>query len=133
MSAPDYTRRIQKLSCIQRGVHRCPYNALGPARIVIPPRITAVDGGATGPPGQRVGHIRAIINDGRLKWQAFTGYGRRALIETAIGRYKRLIGRRLRARSFPAQQTEVAIACAVLNRMMTCACPDSVRCPTQPA
>jgi hypothetical protein len=99
------------------------------ARIVIPPRITAVDGGATGPPGQRDGHIRAITNDGRLKWQASTGYGKRALIETAIGRYKGLIGRRLRARSFPAQQTGVAIGCAVLSRMLDCARPKSVRCP----
>jgi hypothetical protein len=56
------------------------------------------------------------------------GYGKRALIETAIGRYKGLIGRRLRARSFPAQQTEVAIGCAVLNRMLACGRPDSVRC-----
>ena len=82
----------------------------------------------TGPPGQRDDHIRAIANDGRLKWQTATGYGRRALIETAIGRYKGLIGRRLRARSFPAQQTEVAIGCAVLNRMTARARPQSVRC-----
>lgn len=83
------------------------------ARIVIPPRSTAVESDDTGPPGQRDGHITAIANDGRLNWQASTGYGKRALIETAIGRYKGLIGRRLRARSFSAQQTEVAIGCAV--------------------
>ena len=98
------------------------------ARIVNPPRSTAVVGDGTGPPGQRDGHIRAVTNDGRLKWQASTGYGKRALIETAIGRYKGIIGRRLRARSFPAQQTEVAIGCAVLNRMTACARPESVRC-----
>ncbi|MDX0568405.1 IS5/IS1182 family transposase, partial [Sinorhizobium medicae] len=44
-------------------------------------------------------HIAAIAKDGRLQWQAATGYGKRALIETAIGRYKGLIGRRVRARS----------------------------------
>jgi hypothetical protein len=102
------------------------------ARIVIPPRVTAIESDDTGPPGQRDSHIRAIANDGRLKWQASTGYGKRALIETAIGRYKGLIGRRLRARSFPAQQTEAAIACAVLNRMLECARPRSVRCPARP-
>jgi hypothetical protein len=74
------------------------------ARIVVPPRVTATEGGGTGPPDQRGRHIRAIANVGRLKWQAATGYGKRALIETAIGRYKGLIGRRLRARSFSAQQ-----------------------------
>lgn len=81
----------------------------------------------TGPSEQRDDHIRAIANDGRLKWQVATGYGKRALIETAIGRYKGLIGRRLRARSFTAQQAEVAIGCAVLNCMLECARPQSVR------
>jgi hypothetical protein len=63
-----------------------------------------------------------------MKWQASTGYGKRSLVETAIGRYKALIGRRLRARLFAAQQAEVAIGCAVLNRMLACARPKSVRC-----
>ncbi|API57528.1 IS5 family transposase (plasmid) [Rhizobium leguminosarum] len=97
------------------------------ANIVIPPRSTAVESGDTGPPGQRDKHIAAIASDGRLKWQAAAGYGKRALIETAIGRYKGLIGLRLRARSFPAQQTEVAIGCIVLNRMLACGRPESIR------
>jgi hypothetical protein len=41
-----------------------------------------------------------------MKWQIATGYGKRSLVETAIGRYKSIIGRRLQARSFAAQQTE---------------------------
>lgn len=97
------------------------------ANVVIPPRVTAVESSDTGPPGQRDKHIAAIARDGRLRWQATTGYGKRALIETAIGRYKGLIGRRLRARSFPAQQTEVAIGCIVLNRMLACGRSESVR------
>ena len=97
------------------------------ASVVIPPRSTAVESGSAGPPGQRDKHIAAIAKDGRLQWQAATGYGKRALIETAIGRYKASIGRRLRARSFPAQQTEVAIGCAVLNRMLAYGRPESVR------
>jgi hypothetical protein len=35
-----------------------------------------------------------------------------------MGRYKSLIGPRLRARGFAAQQTEAAIAAAVLNRVL---------------
>ena len=62
-----------------------------------------------------------------MKWQISTGYGRRALVETAIGRYKAIIGRRLRARSFHAQQTEVAIGCTVPNRVLECARPKSIR------
>ena len=64
---------------------------------------------------------------GRMKWQATTAYGRRALVETAIGRYEAIIGERLRARSFQAQQTEVAIGCAVLNQMIACTRPKSDR------
>jgi len=69
--------------------------------------------------------------DGRLKWQTSAGYGKRALVETAIGRYKGVIGPRLRARSFiaQAQQTEAAIGVAILNRMFACGRPKSVRRP----
>jgi hypothetical protein len=81
----------------------------------------------TGPPGQRDDHIKAIANDGRLKWQVVIGYGKRALTETAIRQCKGLISRRLRAGSLPAQQIEVAIGCAVLNRMTASARPKSVR------
>jgi hypothetical protein len=44
-----------------------------------------------------------------------------------MGRYKMLIGSRLRARGFAAQQTEAAIGMAVLNRMRAAGCPKSVR------
>jgi hypothetical protein len=44
-----------------------------------------------------------------------------------MGRYKSLIGPRLRARGFAAQQTEAAIGVAVLNRMLAAGRPDSVR------
>jgi hypothetical protein len=95
--------------------------------IVIPPRINAVEAAGNRSPGQRDRHIAAIRRDGRMKWQASTCYGKRVRVETAIGRYKSIIRPRLRARSFHAQQTEVAIGCAVLNRMLTSARPKSVR------
>ena len=62
-----------------------------------------------------------------MAWQKATGYGRRSLIETAIGRYKNIIGSRLRARTFVAQQGEIAIAVEALNRMIRIAKPISVR------
>lgn len=100
------------------------------AAVIIPPRANAVDRKDTDPSSQRARHIAAINNDGRMKWQMATGYGKRSLVETAIGRYKSIIGRRLRARSFAAQQKEVTLGCAVLNRMLRCARPKSVRCKT---
>jgi hypothetical protein len=62
-----------------------------------------------------------------MAWQKATGYGRRSLIETAIGRYKSIIGSRLRARTFAAQQGEIAIGVEALNRMVRVAKPISVR------
>lgn len=100
------------------------------AAVVIPPRANAVDRKDADPSRQRDRHIAAINAVGRMKWQAETGYAKRSLVETAIGRYKSLLGRRLRARSFAAQQTEVALGCDVLNHMLACAQPKSVRCKT---
>jgi len=47
-----------------------------------------------------------------------------------MGRYKMLIGSRLRARGFAAQQSETAVAVAVLNRMLLAGRPGSARCQT---
>jgi len=95
--------------------------------VVIPPRSTAVPGGDPGLPTQRDRHLAMIAEQGRLSWQAATDYGQRSLVETTMGRYKALIGPRLRARGFPAQQTEAAIGVAVLNRMLAAGRPNSVR------
>jgi hypothetical protein len=48
-------------------------------------------------------------------------------VETAMGRYKTIIGARLRSRRPDAQLCEAAIGVAVLNRMMAAAGPNSVR------
>ncbi|MCM2438757.1 IS5 family transposase [Agrobacterium vitis] len=98
------------------------------AKVVIPPRSNAVEQSCAQASCQRDDHIASVQIDGRLKWQASTGYGKRALVETAMGRYKGVIGQRLRARTFLAQQTEAAIGVAILNRMLACARPRSVRC-----
>jgi len=64
---------------------------------------------------------------GRMGWQKATGFGRRNQAETAVARYKHLIGPKLRARSLPAQRGEVAVAIAVLNQMIGTVKPVSVR------
>jgi hypothetical protein len=68
-----------------------------------------------------------ITEQGRLARQEATGYGHGSLVETTMGRYKMLIGPRLRARRFTAQQTEAAVGLTVLNRMLAAGRPDSVR------
>ena len=47
--------------------------------------------------------------------------------ETAIFRYKTIIGRGLRARTLPSQKTEARVACSVLNRMTRLGMPVSQR------
>ena len=97
-------------------------------RVIIPPHVTAVlSAEAEHNPSQRNQHILSIAARGRLGWQEETDYGQRALVETAMGRYKAIIGPRLRARSSSGQQAEAAVGVAVLNRMLDAGRPDSVR------
>lgn len=86
-------------------------------KVVISPRKIAVPSDKLTLLTQRNGHPTMIATQGRLGWQEMTGYGQRALVETAMGRYKSVIGPRLRARGLAAQQTETVIGVAVLNRM----------------
>jgi hypothetical protein len=77
--------------------------------------------------GHRDRHIQMIQEKGRTGWQKAVGYGKRALVETAMFRYKTLIGPTLRARKFAAQQVEARVACSVLNRMTQLGRPISQR------
>ena len=99
-----------------------------PAAVIIPPRATAVPSpSADTAPTQRDQHLRMIRDRGRMGWQKTVGYGRRSLGETAVFRYKGIIGRRLRARTLPSQKTEARAACSVLNRMTRLGMPGSQR------
>jgi hypothetical protein len=71
--------------------------------------------------------VRTVSALGSLGWQEVTGYGRRALVETTIGRYKAVIGTRLRARNEASCRTEAAVGAAVPNRMLAAGGPSSVR------
>jgi hypothetical protein len=74
---------------------------------------------------QRDRYIEMLARKGRMGWQVVTGYGKRALVETAFYRYKVLIGRSLRARTLSAQKVEARIACKVINRMTSLGMPVS--------
>ena len=99
-----------------------------PPDVVIPPRTSAVP--STVDPAQHTArdrNVQIMTEKGRMEWQRLTGYGRRALAETAMSRWKHLIGPKLRARTLSGQQGEAAIAVSVLNRMTRTAKPVSVR------
>jgi DDE family transposase len=109
-------------------VYRAVADRAPEAAVIIPPRSTAKPSSRAGQaPTQRDRHIQTIAQRGRLGWQRATGYGRRSLGETAMFRYKTLIGRRLRARSLAGQKAEARMGCAVINRMTRLGRPISSR------
>ena len=105
-----------------------------PIRPIIPPRINAKiqqPGNTKAEPLPRDETIRAIRKQGRSAWKETSGYHRRAIVETHIGRYKKILGDTLRARTFANQQTRTRLGCAVLNRMLQCAKPESYPIPNK--
>lgn len=61
------------------------------------------------------------------KWQKEMGYNKRSLIETAMMRYKKLIGDKLYSRNFPSQRVEAKVGCLVLNKMLAMGKPTSLK------
>jgi len=81
--------------------------------LIIPPPRNAVPGECAACNA----HIEIIAEGDRMTWQKITGYGQRSRVEAQIGRYKQVIGPRLRGRKMETQTTETKIAVKVLNRM----------------
>ena len=95
---------------------------------MVPPRSTAVPSQtAESAAAQRDRHLQLIAERGRRPWQKASGYTKRARAETAIGRYKRVIGDGLRSHTEERRATEVDVAVHVLNRMLELGCPTYVR------
>jgi hypothetical protein len=95
-----------------------------PSQILIPPRHDAQTKGAANASSQRDAIIRAIDAGGRRRWAHESGYTRRSLVETAMSRYKAIIGGSMRSRTMPSQKTEAVLGCAILNRMNHLGKPD---------
>ena len=67
-------------------------------------------------------HIAQIQTYGRLAWQVRSGYNQRSRAEAQIGRWKSVIGPKLRSRRFENQKTEAQIGVRALNRMTELGC-----------
>jgi len=112
----------------QDGVYRTVTDRHPDAAVIVPPRATAVPSGmAETEPTQRDRHLRCVAEKGKIGWQKASGYNNRSRVETAIGRYKQVIGDGLRFRKDGRRTTEVAVAIHVLNRMLELGRPISVR------
>lgn len=72
-------------------------------------------------------YLRADPTEKLEGWQKASGYNKRAKAESAIGRYKQVIGDGLRSRKDSRRATEVAIAVGALSRMLEFGRLDHVR------
>lgn len=83
-------------------------------KATIPPREGAALWPGDHPRNEAVNALKA----GELKaWKKSSGYHRRSLAETAMYRYKQLIGPKLSLRHYNARVAEVLIGVKVINKM----------------
>jgi hypothetical protein len=112
----------------QEGVYASVSERHPEAAVIVPPRSTAVlSQTAASEPTQRDRHLQLIAERGRMGWQKASGYTNRARAETAISRYKRVIGDELRSHTDERRATEMDVAVHVLNRMLELGRPNYVR------
>ncbi len=100
------------------------------ARATIPPRHNAKIWQHANTKAERLirdENLRAIRQAGRKAWKQASGYHRRSLAETAMSRFKRILGPTISARTFPGQAAEIKVRCNILNRMTQLGRPDSYR------
>ena len=85
--------------------------------VIPPPKNAVIRPQSARDPTDRDRHIAQIRSNGRMAWQLATGYNQRSRIETQIGRWKSVIGPKLKSRSFSRQITEIQVGQKVLNTM----------------
>ena len=112
----------------QDGVYKAVAKRSPDAPVVVPPRsLAALSPKACKAPTQRDRHLQLIAQRGRMEWQKESGYQTRALVESDISRFKRVIGPSLKSHKDPRRYTEVRIAVGALNRMLELGRPSYVR------
>jgi hypothetical protein len=93
-------------------------------RVVIPPRKDAKVAPDSPTTRERNRNIRSRARHGKRDWQRRSGYNQRSLAETAMYRYKCIIGPSMRARRLATQRVEARIGCKIVNRMTALGMPD---------
>ena len=109
-------------------IHSAVLTRAAPA--LIPPRPDAAirpPPGLKNPPPTRGAAVARIAEIGRKAWKEEAHYHRRSLAETAMCRYKTIIGPGLKARTLENQKAEAAVAVRCLNRFTALGMPRSIR------
>ena len=76
---------------------------------------------------ERNRNIRSVREFGWREWYKRSGYSKRSMVENTMYRYKTIIGRTMRSRTFEGQRVEVQLASKILNTMTQLGMPDSYR------
>ena len=97
-------------------------------RILIPPgRNAQLSSRPSAALRERNRNIWSIRELGRREWHTRSGFSKRSMVENTMYRYKTIIGRSMRSRTFYGQRVEVRLACKILNAMTHLGMPDSYR------
>jgi len=64
---------------------------------------------------------------GLRKWKIKNNYHRRSIAETAMFRFKQLLGDHVQARTISRQSAEIGIKCLILNKMTQLGMPVSMK------
>jgi Transposase DDE domain len=102
------------------------------ATATIPPRKDAKiiqHGNSNAPPLDRDQNLRRIRQIGRKRWKQEAGYHQRSKAETAIYRYKTIVGDKLASRLLESQFVEMKLGAKVLNKMSALGMPQSYPLP----
>jgi Transposase DDE domain len=71
--------------------------------------------------------LKAIGKLGRKQWKINVGYHKRSLAETAMFRYKTIIGADLQSRNIENQRAEARLSCSIINLMLQLSKPISIK------
>ncbi len=95
------------------------------AKVVVPPTVTPAVSRRRARSSLRDRTIRNVKQIGRRQWKKDSGYHRQARVKNTFFRDKSIVGNRLRARYPRAQESDAAIVCNTLNRMIELGRPAS--------
>jgi hypothetical protein len=95
------------------------------AEIAIPPKDNTFADEAHHP--KRMSNLIGCFALGIIGWQSVRQYGKRNISETAMQRYKKIIGNILHSRKIENQSKEMLLGCSILNRFTQLGMPNSYR------
>ena len=99
------------------------------AKPCFPPRVNASRRQATDEARRLRNHaVSQIGYPGMKHWKNKHHYHRRNCVETAMFRFKHLLGNRLQARTMARQSREISIKCIIMNKMTPLGMPISEPC-----